>query len=103
MLAIIKTGGKQYIVREGQSLDVEKITGEEGSTTTFESVLLVADDKKTDVGAPFVSGAKVEAIIEKQFKDKKVEIQRFKRKTGYRRRIGHRQTLTKIKIGKIIA
>ena len=83
-------------------MDIEKIIGEEGSATTFDSVLLVSDEAKTEVGTPFISGAKVEAVIEKQFKDKKVEIQRFKRKTGYRRKKGHRQNMTKVRIKKIL-
>ncbi len=101
MLAIVKTGGKQYIVKENDSLDIEKIDGEEGSATTFESVLLVSDGEKTEVGTPLVANAKIEATVTKQFKDKKVEIQRFKRKTGYRRKKGHRQNLTKVLITKI--
>lgn len=100
MLAIIKTGGKQYIVREGDSLEIEKVIGNEGDNIKFDQVFLIAD-KDVKIGTPNVEGAIVEGNIEKQFKDKKVIIQKFKRKTGYRRRTGHRQMKTKIKITKI--
>lgn len=102
MFAVVKTGGKQYVVREGKTLDIEKIFGDEGSKIAFD-VLLVGDGDNTKIGMPLVPGAKVEAQILKQFKGKKVEIMKFKRKTGYRRKRGHRQQYTKIKINKIIS
>ncbi|HRY60404.1 MAG TPA: 50S ribosomal protein L21 [Patescibacteria group bacterium] len=98
MFAVIKTGGKQYIVKEGDILDVEKIEGEDGSKLNLDNVLLISDGKDIKIGTPTVEGAKIEAEIVKQFKDKKVVIQKFKRKTGYRRRTGHRQMKTKVKI-----
>ena len=101
MLAIIKTGGKQYIVKEGDILDIEKIEGEEGKKISLDNILLVNDDKNTKVGMPVVEKAKVEAEIIKQFKGKKVEIVKYKKKTGYRRKTGHRQQYTKVKIVKI--
>lgn len=101
MFAVIKTGGKQYIVKEGDTLDIEKIEGEDGSKLTLDSVLLVSDGEDVKIGTPIVDGARIEAEIVKQFKDKKVVIQKFKRKTGFRRRTGHRQMKTKVKIIKI--
>jgi large subunit ribosomal protein L21 len=101
MFAVIKTGGKQYIVKEGDILDIEKIEGEDGSKLSLDNVLLISDGTDVKIGTPIVEGAKIEAEIVKQFKDKKVVIQKFKRKTGYRRRTGHRQMKTKVKITKI--
>ena len=98
MFAVIKTGGKQYVVKEGDTLDIEKIEGADGSKITLGEVLLVSDDKDIKIGTPIVDGAKIEAEIVSQFKEKKVVIQKFKRKTGYRRRTGHRQQKTEIKI-----
>jgi len=101
MFAVIKTGGKQYIVKEGDILDIEKIDGEDGSKLSLDSVLLISDEADVKIGTPTVDGAKVEAEIVKQFKEKKVVIQKYKKKTGYRRRTGHRQQKTKVKITKI--
>lgn len=101
MLAVIKTGGKQYVVKENDILDIEKIEGETGAKHAFDSVLLVAEGEKVAIGEPVLESAKVEAEIVEQFKGKKVEIVKFKRKTGYRRKTGHRQQLTKVKILKI--
>ncbi len=103
MFAVVKTGGKQYIVKEGDVLDIEKIEGKEGSTASLDQVLLVADDNNVQVGTPLVRGAEVEVEIMKQFKDKKVEIMKFKKKTGYRRKRGHRQVKTKVEVKKIKA
>ena len=103
MLAVIKTGGKQYVVKEEDVLDIEKIDGEKGAKHSFDSILLIADGDKVDIGMPTLEKAKVEAEIVDQFKGKKVEIVKFKRKTGYRRKTGHRQQLTKVKITKISA
>jgi large subunit ribosomal protein L21 len=104
MLAVVKTGGKQYIVKEGETLDIEKIEGEEGGKVSFDQIFLVADDKENvKVGTPVVQGAKVDAEIVSQFKAKKIMIVKFKKKTGYRRRNGHRQQLTKIKVTKILS
>ena len=98
MIAVIKTGGKQYIVKEGDILDIEKIEGDDGAKVVFDQVLLVDDEKDIKIGTPLVAGAKVETEIIKQFKGDKVIIQKYKKKTGYRVRKGHRQQLTKIKI-----
>ncbi len=102
-IAVIKTGGKQYKIKEGDTLKVEKIDGQEGKVVKFSDVLLLADKKgnKVEVGAPLVKGAKVEAEIIEQGKDKKVEVVKYKPKTRYKRTYGHRQPYTKIKIKKI--
>lgn len=101
MFAVVKTGGKQYVAREGKELEIEKIPGEEGQKVSFDQVLLFGEGEETKIGTPLVAGVTVEAEIVKQFKADKVEVVKFKRKTGYRRKKGHRQNLTKVKIIKI--
>lgn len=103
MKAVVKTGGKQYLVEEGGKLTVEKLAGKAGDKVTLEDVLLVSDGKKVSVGAPKVEGAKVEATIEKQKRADKVTTVKFKSKTRYRRKIGHRQEQTDLVIDKISA
>lgn len=102
-IAVIKTGGKQYKVSEGKKLDVEKLAGKEGDKVTFDQVLMIADEdgKNVEIGKPFLSKNKVEAKIEKQFKDDKVMVIKFKNKVRYRRKKGHRQNKTLIQISKI--
>jgi large subunit ribosomal protein L21 len=104
MIAVIKTGGKQYTVKEGQKLQVEKLELEDGKIIEFEP-LLVADEEGKDVkvGAPTVSGAKVTAKVLETGRDKKVSVIKYKRKVRYRRNVGHRQPFTKIQIEKISA
>ncbi len=105
MMAVIKTGGKQYIVKEGQNLKVEKLAAETNAKHVFDEVLLVADEagQSVKVGAPYVAGAKVEATISSQGRAKKIEIVKYKAKVRYRRHRGHHQAYTELKIGKIIA
>ena len=102
--AVIKTGGKQYIVREGDLLSLEKLAGNAGDAVTFTDVLLLADDagEKVTVGAPLVAGVKVEGKIMEQGKGKKIFIIKYKPKVHYRRKRGHRQLYTKVKIAKIV-
>lgn len=104
MLAIIKTGGKQYKVSPGDVLSVEKITGAKnaGDKIFFDQVFLVADNDQVTVGRPLVTNAKVEARLLKNYKDKKIDVFKYKSKVRYRRRYGHRQQLTQVKIEKII-
>lgn len=100
--AIIKTGSRQYFVWEKQDLDIEKIDGETGKKIEFDQVLLALEDERVFIGEPFVVNAKVTAQIKKQFKDKKVNIIKFRAKSRYRRKTGHRQEKTQIIIDKII-
>ena len=102
MYAIIAPGGKQYKVAEGDIIKVEKLGVEAGQTYTFDKVLLVSGDE-VKVGAPAVEGATVEADVIGDTKDKKVIVYKYKRKTGYHKKNGHRQQLTAVKITKINA
>ncbi len=102
-IAIIKTGGKQYKVKEGDTLVIEKVPVDVGKKVSFQDVLLVAEDdgSAVKIGAPLVSGANVEATIVDQYRDKKLTIYKFKNKVRYRRKQGHRQHHTEVKIEKI--
>ncbi len=102
MYAIIATGGKQYKVSEGDVIKVEKLAAEAGSTYTFDQVLVVGGDE-VKVGEPTVAGATVEASVIGDGKAKKVIVYKYKRKTGYHKKQGHRQPFTKVKIEKINA
>lgn len=101
MLAIIKTGGKQYKVKVGDKIKVEKLKGEEGSKIIFSEVLFLGDEKDVKIGNPIVADAKVEGKILKTFKDKKVTGIKFKAKKRYKVKFGHRQTMTEVEITKI--
>lgn len=105
MLAVIKTGGKQYIVKEGTVLKVEKLSGKSGDKINLGEVLLLGDDKggEVKVGTPTVPGVKVEAAILEQGRAPKVTVIKYKRKVRYRRKVGHRQEFTKVKVEKISA
>jgi len=99
--AVIQTGGKQYKVSEGDKIKVEKLDAEEGKSFVFDKVLLVADDKSTKVGTPYVSGAKVEAKVSGDGRSKKVIVFRYHAKTRYKKKKGHRQPFTAVEIMKI--
>ncbi|MGB9706815.1 MAG: 50S ribosomal protein L21 [Microgenomates group bacterium] len=99
--AVIKIGGFQYKVAEGEEIEVDKIEGEKGESLTFNEVLLVANGEKIEIGRPRVENAKVEADIVGQFKGEKIRVATYKAKTGYRRVKGFRPLLTKLKIKKI--
>ena len=103
MYAIIKTGGKQYKVSEGDLVRVEKLPYEVGETVEFDEVLLVANDSDVKVGAPTVENAKVSATVEDQNKAKKVIVYKYKPKKMYRKKQGHRQPYTLVKIDSISA
>jgi large subunit ribosomal protein L21 len=100
MYAIIATGGKQYKVAEGDIITIEKLEAEEGATVTFDQVLAVNNDKLV-VGSPVVEGATVTASVVKNGRGKKVIVYKYKRKTGYHKKNGHRQSYTRVKIEKI--
>lgn len=102
MYAIIETGGKQVKVEEGQSVFVEKLEAETGEAVTFDKVLFVGGDD-VKVGAPYVEGATVAAKVEKQGRQKKVTVFKYKPKKNYHRKQGHRQPYTKVTIEKINA
>jgi large subunit ribosomal protein L21 len=99
--AIIKTGGRQFRVAEGDTVDVDLLDVEPGKTATFGDVLLFADGKDVTQGNPLVSGAKVTAEVVEQRKDKKIVAFKYKRRKGYHRTVGHRRKLTRIKIKSI--
>ena len=103
--AIIATGGKQYRVKVGQTLQVEKLEGEPGTAIVFgkDAVLLVSEGDKAHIGAPYLDNAQVEAEIVEQGRGDKVTIIKMRRRKTYRRKQGHRQYLTSIKIKKIQA
>lgn len=104
MLAVIKTGGKQYIVKEKDIIKIEKIEGKVGKTFNFNEVLLLFDEKigKIELGRPFLKKIKVKAKILEQDKNKKILVIKYKPKTRYRRKRGYRQPYTKIKILEIL-
>ncbi len=99
-IAIIETGGKQYLVTQDSVLDIEKIDGavEKGDKVTFDKVLLVDDGSKTSVGAPYITGAKVSAKLIKTAKDKKVTVIHYREKSRYYKKRGHRQMFSKVRI-----
>ncbi|MDN5347283.1 MAG: large subunit ribosomal protein [Clostridia bacterium] len=101
MYAIIETGGKQYRVSEGESLRVEKLPVAEGEMVTLDRVLAVGSEEGLKVGKPILQGARVLARVEKQGKGKKIIVFKYKPKKNYRRKQGHRQPYTQIRIEKI--
>ena len=103
MYAIVKTGGKQYKVAQGDVLFVEKLEDNEGDVVTLDQVLAVAGENGLTVGAPVVEGATVTAKVVAQGKAKKVIVYKYKAKKDYRRKQGHRQPYTKIVVEKINA
>lgn len=101
--AVIQTGGKQYKVVKGDIVKIEKLSDEykEGDRVTFDQVLLTDDGKSTKVGTPLVSGAKVEATIKEIGRDKKISVIRFRAKSRYHKKRGHRQPFFKVEITKV--
>jgi len=103
MYAVIQTGGKQYQVAEGDIIEVEKLNGEAGDTVELDKVLMLRTDEDVNVGTPLVKGAAVSATIIGQIRGKKIIVYKFKRRKDYRRKAGHRQAITKLKIDAIKA
>jgi large subunit ribosomal protein L21 len=98
MIAVIETGGKQYLVSSGKKIKIEKLDAEKDETVDFDKVLLVADDENVKLGKPYVEGAKVSAKILKQGKSKKVIVFKYHAKKRYHKKKGHRQPYTEVEI-----
>jgi large subunit ribosomal protein L21 len=103
MFAIVKTGGKQYRVEMNTVIKVEKLEGESGSTIQLDTVLMLFDGKKATIGEPTVVGALVEATVVAQARAPKIIVFKKKRRHNYRRKKGHRQPMTILRVSKIIA
>ncbi len=101
MYAVLETGGKQYKVSLGDTLEVEKLFLKVGESVTFDKVLLLVDDNSTQIGTPYLPNTSVEAEVIAQVKGGKIRVAKFKAKVRYRRTTGHRQHLTKLNIKKI--
>ena len=101
MYAVVNSGGKQYKVQEGEIFRVEKISGDIGSTVTFDKVLLFSDGENVKIGQPVLNDIKVQGSIVEQNKAKKILVFKFKRRKRYRRKQGHRQPYTAIRIDSI--
>ena len=102
MYAVFTTGGKQYKVREGETLRVEKIAGDVGSPVSFDKVLMISDGENVNIGQPVLENAAVSGHIIEQGKAKKVIVFKYKRRKRFRRKQGHRQQFTAIKIDSIV-
>ncbi|MFQ5925530.1 MAG: 50S ribosomal protein L21 [Dehalococcoidia bacterium] len=102
MYAIVQTGGKQYKVSPGETIDVERLVAEEGSTIELDRVLLVADGERVTVGTPTVEGAKVIAEVLSEGKGEKIIVFKYKPKVRYRKKTGHRQIYTRLAIKEIV-
>ena len=96
--AVIETGGKQYLVKSGETLRVEKLNIEDGKEFIFDKVLLTVDGDKVAVGTPFIDGEKVSAKVVKQARERKKIVFRYHSKTRYRKKKGHRQQFTEVEI-----
>jgi large subunit ribosomal protein L21 len=103
MYAVVRTGGKQYSVREGQQLDVEIVAGSAGDRVELTEVLLIGDGDQVTIGTPTVPGARVVTEVLGQNRAKKVTIFKYKPKTRYRRKLGHRQPYTRLAVREIVA
>lgn len=100
MLAVIETGGKQYLIKDGDKLKIEKLETEAGKEFVFDKVLLVANDDGSDlkVGDPYLEGVTITADVSEHGRDKKIRVIKYKRKVRYKRVIGHRQNFTKVTV-----
>lgn len=101
--AIVATGGKQHKVSPGQSIDVDQIPGEEGTSVELDKVLLIADGENLTIGKPLVDGARVKATIAQQARKRKIIVFKYKNKIRYRRKRGHKQHYTRLTIDQIEA
>lgn len=103
MYAIVRTGGKQYQVAPGDIIEIEKLSAEVGESISFDEVLLVRDDNKIQVGTPLVGGSSVKGKVMAHDKAKKVLIFKFRRRKDFRKKNGHRQEFTRVKIEEIVS
>jgi len=103
MIAVIETGGKQYLVSPGAKIKIEKVNKKEGSEIAFSKVLLYEKSRKIEIGTPYVKGAKVLGKVVKQDKAEKIIIFKYKAKKRYKKKKGHRQPFTEVEILKIVA
>ena len=103
MYAVIETGGKQYRVAQNDVIRVEKLSAAEGETITFERVLMIGEGADCKIGAPLLEGSKVVADVEEHGRGDKVTIIKFRRRQKYRRKQGHRQSYTQLRIKEIVA
>ena len=103
MYAVVAAGGKQYKVEEGDVLRIEKVAGNVGDALTFDKVLLISDGENVTIGQPMIENTVVNAQIIEQGKSKKIIVFKYKRRKRYRRKQGHRQRFTAVKIGSIVS
>jgi large subunit ribosomal protein L21 len=103
MYALIEIKGKQYKAEKGALIQVDHMDAEPGTALDIDTVLLLSDDGKVTVGSPYVAGAKVSATVDSHFKDKKIIVFKYKPKKDYRRKQGHRQQYSMLKIGDIVS
>ena len=103
MYAVIVTGGKQYKVREGDRLRIEKLPAPEGETVEFDRVLMVSSGEAVKVGRPYLDGGRVSATVSAHGRRDKIDVLKFKRRKNYLRRMGHRQSFTEVTINTIAA
>jgi len=101
MYAIIRSGGKQYRAEVGSTLDVDKLTQDVGDSIVINDVLLVGDEDNTVIGQPLIEGAAVKATVVEQFRGKKIIVYKYNQRTNYRKKQGHRQSYTRLKIDDI--
>lgn len=102
MHAVFQTGGKQYRVAAGESIAIEKVPGNAGDSITFDKIIMTSDGEQVSVGKPFLENASVTGRILRQGKARKVIAFKFRRRKGYRKKIGHRQQFTQVKIENIV-
>ncbi len=102
MYAVIETGGKQYRVQEGDTIEIEKVPGTPGEELTFDGVLMIGGGKKSAIGQPVVEGSKVIGELLRQDRGEKIIVGKFKRRKKYRRKMGHRQDISVVRIKQIV-
>ena len=103
MFAVIETGGKQYRVKQGSTIKVERLAAEIGDEIDIDRVLMLGEGDAVTVGKPYIEGAKVNALVTDQGRHKKINIIKFRRRKHYRRQMGHRQNFTRLEIKQISA